>query len=459
MSAAMLGGAGLASIAGGAGGASRRPASPTLGASKVDGNPGGRVGTNMAEYAAVPMDKVRIGVIGLGSRGSDAISRLSRIEDVEIAALGDLFEDRVNRSQGILESNGRRSARGFSGSADAWKGICDLDLDLVYITTPWRWHTPMAVGAMRSGKHAASEVPAAVTVEECWSLVETSEATKRHCMMLENTCYDFEELATLNMVRKGIFGEIVHAEGAYIHDLREYMFDRHGYQGMWRLIENRDRNGNLYPTHGVGPISQCLNINRGDRYEYLSSLSSGDFMMGPRARELAPSDPFYKPYVSDHYRGQMNVTILRTVKGKSVMVQHDTTSPRPYSRIHLLSGTKGMVQKWPVLRMSFGEDWLNDGETQKKLEEYQHPLAAAIGEKAKKIGGHGGMDFIMDYRLVYCLRKGLPLDENVYDAATWSAIGPLSEKSVAGRSSPVDFPDFTRGGWEKTAPLGIVEVV
>lgn len=415
-------------------------------------------GRNMATFAGRKTPRVRVGIIGLGNRGPGAVSRLSRIADVEITALGDLFEDRVGRGQRILKEHGRPPARAFHGSESAWEGICDLDLDLVYICTPWRWHAPMAVRAMRGGKHAASEVPAAVTLDECWQLVETSEKEKRHMMMLENTCYDFFELATLVMVRKGVLGEIVHAEGAYIHDLLAANFDKNGYQGMWRLVQNRDRNGSLYPTHGLGPIAQCLNVNRGDVFTRLVSLSCGDFMMGPRSRELAAKDKFYEAYASDGYRGQMNTTLIGTRRGKSVMIQHDVTSPRPYSRIHLLSGTKGIVQKWPVERLAFGHEWLDDEERSRVIKSHRHPLAAAIGDAAREIGGHGGMDFIMDYRLVYCLKEGLPLDQNCYDAATWSAVAPLSEASVARRSEPVDFPDFTRGRWKTTEPLGIVTV-
>ncbi|MHC4506493.1 MAG: Gfo/Idh/MocA family protein, partial [Planctomycetota bacterium] len=414
--------------------------------------------TNMCGYAAEPIEKVRVGVIGLGMRGPGAVSRLSKIDDVEIVALADLRESCVAKGQRILAKSGRPAAKGFSGSEDAWRGVCDMDLDLVYIATPWRWHTPMAVRAMKHGKHAATEVPATVKLEESWELVETSESTRRHFMQLENCCYDFFELTTLNMVRQGALGELVHAEAAYIHDLRGLNFSKGGYQGMWRLIQNRDRNGNLYPTHGLGPVAQCMNINRGDRFEYLTALSSGDFMMGPRSRALAAKDPFYRPYVSDGYRGQMNTTVIRTAKGRSIMVQHDVTSPRPYSRIHLLSGTKGIAQKWPDQRIALGHRWLDGKKMRETCDKYAHPLSRTIGATARKVGGHGGMDFIMDYRLIYSLKNGLPLDQDVYDAAAWSDVGPLSEKSVTNRSSSVEVPDFTRGAWKKNKPLGIIDV-
>ncbi len=412
----------------------------------------------MAEFTAPAIETVRVGIIGLGMRGPGAVKRLSRIADVEITALCDLHEDRVTKAQRILKEHGRPAAKSFYGTETAWQKLCDLDLDLVYIATPWRWHTPMAMRAMKHGKHAATEVPAAITLDECWNLVETSEREKRHCMMLENTCYDFFELATLNMVRQGVLGEIVHAEGAYIHDLKDLNFSKDAYQGMWRLVQNRDRNGCLYPTHGLGPIAQCLNINRGDRFQRLTSLSSADFMMGARARKLADRDSFYKPFISNGYRGQMNTTLLKTSRGKSVMIQHDVTSPRPYSRLHLLSGTKGIVQKWPSRRIALGHSWMDEGERDAFVRRYRHPLAKTIGDIARRVGGHGGMDFIMDCRLIYCLKNGLALDQNVYDAAAWSAVGPLSESSVKKGSAAINFPDFTRGGWKNTQPLGIVDV-
>lgn len=409
----------------------------------------------MSGYAAPKLDKVRIGFIGLGMRGPGAVERMSHIEGVEIVALCDQLEDRVERMQQLLVKQGLPKAKSYSGSPDAWKAMCESPaIDLVYICTPWSLHTPMAVYAMEHGKHAASEVPAAVTVEECWQLVETSERTKMHCMMLENCCYDFFELLTLNMARKGLFGEIVHGEGAYIHDLRTLNFDKKGYADMWRLRENQHRNGNLYPTHGLGPICQVMNINRGDQMDYLTSMSSADFQMVEMANELAASDGFFNEFAGKSFRGNMNTTTVRTMKGRTIMIQHDVTSPRPYSRIHLVSGTKGVASKWPEpARIALGHDWLNDDELQKTEAQYTPEIVIRIGEMAKKIGGHGGMDFMMDWRLIDCLRNGLALDQDVYDAALWSAIAPLSEKSVAKRSDSVDVPDFTNGAWKTNAPL------
>jgi hypothetical protein len=409
---------------------------------------------NMCGYAAPKIETVRIGIVGLGMRGSEAVRRLSYIDGLEIIALCDKYPDRVVAAQKILEDMQRPKAKEYTGE-EGWKALCESnDVDLVYTPTPWHLHTPIAVYAMKNGKHAATEVPAAKTLDQCWELVETSEKTKKHCMMLENCCYDFFELLTLNMVRNGMFGEIVHAEGAYIHDLsREYIFNKDGYADMWRLKENIGRNGNLYPTHGLGPIAQCMNINRGDRFEHLISMSTNDFTMNNLAKELATSDPFFQPYVDKPYRGNMNTTLVRSYKGKTIMVQHDVSSPRPYSRIHVLSGTKGSASKWPSPeRISFGHTWIKEEELKELYEKYSPPIVKHMGAIAKDVGGHGGMDFIMDWRLIDCLRNGLPLDENVYDAATWSAVGVLSEQAVGNKFKPVDFPDFTRGSWKTNKP-------
>ena len=411
---------------------------------------------NMCGYAAPAMETVRIGFIGLGNRGPGAVMRMNQIEGVDIKALCDIRPERVAAMEKKLGESSAQSPVTYSGTEEAWKEMCERDdIDLVYIATPWDWHVPMAVYAMEQGKHAAVEVPAAVTLEECWQLVETSEKTRQHCMMLENCCYDFFELMTLNMARQGFFGDIVHAEGAYLHDLLEMNFDKDSYYKMWRLEENF-RNGNLYPTHGLGPVCQIMNINRGDQMDYLVSVSSDDFQMAPMARALASKDDFYDPYANKTYRGNMNTTTIRTKQGRTIMLRHDVTSPRPYSRIHLVSGTKGIARKWPAPeRIATGHEWISEEEYKAVKEKYTPEITQRLGEMARKIGGHGGMDFLMDWRLIDCLRNGLPLDQDVYDAALWSAVAPLSEKSVANRSNSVDVPDFTAGAWKTNDPVDI----
>ena len=416
-------------------------------------------GFNMCGYAAPKLEKVRIGFIGLGNRGPGAVMRTSKIEGVDIKALCDLRPEKANGAKKkLLEATQAFNPAVYTGGENEWKKVCERsDIDLIYIATPWHLHTPMAVYAMKHGKHVATEVPAAVTTDECWQLVETSEKTKKHCMILENCCYDFFELLTLNMARQGLFGEIVHGEGAYIHDLLEGNFAKEKYHNMWRLKENF-RNGNLYPTHGLGPVAQVLNINRGDKMDYLVSMSGNDFMMGQMAKELASKDEFYKQYANKTYRGNMNTTTIRTAKGRTIMLQHDVTSPNVYSRIHKISGTKGSCLKYPLPgKIAIGlEDWASIEEYKILEEKYAPPIVRKVGEMAKQVGGHGGMDFLMDWRMIDCLRNGIPLDIDVYDAAAWSAIAPVSEKSIANRSGSVDIPDFTRGAWKTNQPVDVL---
>lgn len=409
---------------------------------------------NMSGYAAPKIETVRIGIVGLGMRGPGAVDRLSKIDGVEIKALCDLLPERVEKAKEQLKDTSHKPD-GYSGKVYSWKEMFDRpDLDLIYIATPWEWHTPMAVYAMEAGKHAACEVPIARTLDECWQLVETSERTKKHCMQLENCCYDFFELMTLKMAREGYFGEVLHVEGAYIHDLLSLNFDKNGYQGMWRLKENY-RDGNLYPTHGLGPICQILNINRGDQMDYLTSVSSDDFMMKAKAQELASSDNFFSDFATKSYRGNMNTTVVKTKHGKTIMIQHDVTSPRPYSRLHVVSGTEGYAQKYPTPRVAKGHGWLKEEEFKDLETKYTPEIVQKVGELAKQVGGHGGMDFMMDWRLIDCLRNGLPLDQDVYDGALWSCISPLSEWSVANRSNSIDVPDFTGGSWKTNKPVPI----
>jgi predicted dehydrogenase len=411
---------------------------------------------NMCGYAAPKLETVRIGFIGLGNRGPHAVERMSFIDGVEIKGLCDIRPDKVNKVKQSLEGSAHHPAV-YTGKEDEWKKLCERpDIDLIYIATPWSLHTPIAVYAMNHGKHVCVEVPAAKTVDECWQLVETSENTRRHCMILENCCYDFFESMTLSMARQGYFGDIVHGEGAYIHYLLDENFDKNYYYDMWRLKENF-RNGNLYPTHGLGPIAQIMNINRGDKMDNLISMQSKDSSMEAKARELAAKDDFYKPFVNKKFRGNANTTVIHTTMGRTIMLRHDVSSPNIYSRIHRVSGTKGSALKYPLPGKiaASHENWLSDEEMKQLEEKYTTPLVKKVGELAKKVGGHGGMDFIMDWRTIYCLRNGLPLDIDVYDAAAWSAIAPLSEWSVAHNSNAIAIPDFTRGSWKENKPVDI----
>lgn len=409
----------------------------------------------MSGYGAPALPEIRIGIIGLGNRGMGALQRLLRIEGVEVVALCDLRESQTTKGAELAAKAGQKPAV-YHSHSEAWKKLAErTDLDAVYILTPWDLHTPQAVFSMLHGKHAFVEVPAALTLDQCWELVNTSEKTRKHCVQVENCCYDFFEMMVLNMAQQGFFGEIIHGEGAYIHDLAELFLGDRFYQ-KWELRQATGKMGNLYPTHGLGPICQVMNINRGDRMDYLVSASTLDFTMAPLITKKAATDTSLKEFVGKPINGNMNTTTIRTVKGKTIVVQYDVSSVRPYTRIHLVSGTKGAALKFPdPPKIATGHEWLSAAEFKKLEDQYTPPIVKKIGEMAKKVGGHGGMDFLMDWRNFDCLRNGLPMDQDVYDAALWSSVTPLSIASVANRSNSVDVPDFTRGNWKKNQPVDL----
>ena len=410
---------------------------------------------SVAGLRTEPLELVRVGLIGLGNRGPSHLRRLLKLDGVVVNALCDQVEAKVVKCQQYCVKEGFSRPEGYSRGKHDYRRLLDrADIDLVIISTPWLWHAPMALETMNSGKHAAIEVPAAVTIEECWQLVDRAEETRKHCIMLENVCYGETELMVLNMVRQGLFGDLLHGEAAYIHDLRKLLFGDH-YEESWRIKHAFHRDGNFYPTHGLGPVAQYMNINRGDRFDYLTSMSSPSLGLVQYAAEHLDST---NPLFQQKFRaGDMNTSLIKTAMGRTIMVQHNTTSPRPYTRINLIQGTRGIFRGYKdrifIEGRSKGHEWEN---LDAYKEEFTHPLLKKVGAQAKKVGGHGGMDFVMLWRLIYCLRNGLPLDMDVYDAASWSAVSYLSEESVAHRGRSVDFPDFTRGGWKTTTPLGIV---
>jgi predicted dehydrogenase len=411
--------------------------------------------TNVLQLACPPLDTVRMGFIGLGDRGGSMFRRVLKVEGTKAVALCDLVQARIDSCQETLREKGKPLAAAYTRVAD-WKKVCERkDVDLIYVSTHWQLHTPIAVYAMEHGKHVALEVPAALTLDECWQLVNTAEKTRRHCMMLENCCYDGFEMATLQMAQQNVFGEIVHAEAGYIHDLRWLLFDdQKGYWDMWRLKYNAEHTGNPYPTHGLGPVCQILNIHRGDKMNSLVSVSTDQFGLTAYVKEKFGAE---SEYAKTPYKlGDMNTTVIRTENGKTIMLQHDVTSPRPYSRIHLISGTKGFAEKYPQQSIALEPDPhtpMSKAQVDSMLKVYEHPFWKELAERARKAGGHGGMDFIMLYRLIYCLRNGLPLDQDVYDAAEWSSVVYLSEQSVLNGSVPVEIPDFTRGDWKQLKGL------
>ena len=402
-----------------------------------------------------PLDTVRVGFVGLGMRGPGAVYRFTHIPGVKIVALCDVRADRVENAQNILREAGLPDAAAYSGSTEAYKEMCEReDLDLVYIATDWIHHAPIALYAMEHGKHAAIEVPAANTLEEIWQLINTSERTRKHCIQLENCVYDFFELTTLNMAQHGVFGEVLHVEGSYIHNLSDYWND---YWNNWRLDFNQNNRGDVYPTHGFGPACQLLDIHRGDKLKTLVAMDT-KAVTGPKCVEekTGKTCEYFK-------NGDHTLTMLTTENGKTMLVEHNVMNPRPYSRMYQLTGTDGFANKYPVEQYCLrpgdnapkdvdhenlnAHGAVSDDVKKQLMDIYKHPIHKELEAKAKEVGGHGGMDFIMDYRLIYCLRNGLPLDMDVYDLAEWCSVTELSRISLENGNMPVAVPDFTRGHW------------
>lgn len=403
------------------------------------------------------MNVVRVGIVGLGMRGQSTLEVISHIEGLKIVALCDVEPARIDSAQNTLAKAGLPRAVGYSGSMDAWKQLCDRsDIDLVYVITDWVHHAPVALYAMRHGKNVAIEVPAATSLKECWDLINTSEQTRKHCMMLENCVYDFFEASTLNMAQHGLFGEVLHAEGSYMHNLDE-IWD--SYWHNWRLDFNHKHRGDVYPTHGIGPDCQLLNIHRGDRMDYLVSMDTKSVNGTKHVKNQTGKD------VSDFQNGDQTSTLIRTVKEKTILIEHDVMTPRPYSRMYQVVGTDGYASKYPVGQFCFRKGTLENSKVNYEnlelyeavpdkvrdqlLKTYEPDFMKELEATAKKVGGHGGMDYILNYRLIYCLRNGLPLDMDVYDMAEWCCISELSGISIAHHSAPVAVPDFTRGAWNK----------
>ena len=407
---------------------------------------------------APALETVHIGIIGLGMRGPGAVTRLSNIPGAEVVALCDIEQDRVTKAQKLLTDAGKPKAVEYSGSRDAWKQLCQRnDIDLVYVATDWKMHAEIGVYAMEHGKHVAIEVPAAMNLNEIWQLINTSERTRKHCMQLENCVYDFFELTSLNMAQQGLFGDIVHVEGSYIHNLEEFW---PYYYENWRMDYNRSHKGDIYATHGMGPACQLLNMHRGDRMTTLVAMDTksvhGAELVEQRTGERC-----------DNFRnGDHTTTLIRTAKGKVIEIQHNTMTPQPYNRLYQLTGTKGFANKYPIEGYAVdggqlvesgvipkadnisGHSFLPKAEKKALEDKYEHPILKKYGAMAKEVGGHGGMDFIMDARLVYCLQNGLPLDMDVYDLAEWCCLAELGSLSMDNGCAPVEVPDFTRGHWE-----------
>jgi predicted dehydrogenase len=413
----------------------------------ADSQPGGF-------FRAPPMERVRIGFVGIGGQGGTHVENLLAIDGVELTAVCDIVPERVAWAQDLAVKAGQRRPTGYSRGERDFERLCaEEDLDLVFTATPWEWHVPVLLAALSQGKHGATEVPAAYTVEGCWALVEAAERYRKHCVMMENCCYDQLEMLALNLAQQGILGEILHGECGYNHDLRAIKFANEG-EGLWRRAHATQRNGNFYPTHGLGPIAQAMDINRGNQFDYVVSMSGPSRGLQAWAAEHVQAD---SPKRRETYRlGDVNTSLIRTTRGQTIYITHDTNLPRPYSRKYVLQGTKGLVEGYPRRVYVEGESerehrW---DSIERWFESHDHPLWKSDRVK-QATRGHGGMDFLEDWRLIQCLRQGLPTDQSVYDAAAWSVIASTTEQSVASRSKPVSIPDFTRGRWKAMERLVI----
>ena len=423
--------------------------------------------TYMGAFAAPALEKVRAAFIGLGYRGKGHLEFFAKLPNTEVVALSDLYEDNVSKSAAICEEvTGEACTAGlYFGDSEAWKKMLqEVKPDVVFISTNWANHAPMAIESMLAGAHAFIEVPMALTIDELWDMVNAAERTKRHCMMMENVNYSRDELLFLNMCRKGLIGELLHAEAAYIHELRWQMNEVERGTGSWRTYHYAHRNGNLYPTHGLGPVAQYMNIGRTeDTFKRLTSFSTPARGRQRYAEMNYPAD--HKWNALDFKGGDLNTSLIKTHLGRTIMLQWDETSPRPYTRHNLIQGTLGTLAGFPTRAAFEGgfegltEDhhrWIQGEQLQALYEKYDHPLYTRLNATAAD-SGHGGMDGIMMYRIVECLQQGLALDQNVYEGALWSAVTELSERSVAQDGMPQDFPDFTRGDWTSTPALAIVD--
>ena len=425
-------------------------------------------GKYMGDFVAPKIETVRIAVIGVGARGSGHINQFAAIEGTEIVAIADLYEDLVDKSvRSCLQIDGKRhqNISRYFGDENMWKKmLVDVKPDAVIIATNWNNHAKMSIESMGNGAHAFVEVPIAVTINEMWEIVNTSERTQKHCMMMENVNYGRDELLYLNLCRKGIIGDLLHAEAAYIHELRFQMEEQERGTGSWRTHHYAKRNGNLYPTHGLGPVAQYMSLSRGeDQFNTIVSFSTP--AVGRKLYAEKNYEKDHKWNTLNYNGGDLNTSIIKTNLGRTIMVQWDETSPRPYSRLNLIQGTKGTLAGYPTrVALEAGvpgvttdhHEWVKDEQLEMIYDKYEHPMYKRLGALAEKMGGHGGMDFMMRYRIIECLRKGFPLDQNVYEGCLWSAVSPLSEASVAQGGMPQKFPDFTRGAWNKTNPLEIV---
>ena len=428
---------------------------------------GAASGAPMQGFADKPLRRVRVGIAGVGFRGADAVNAISQLPGTDVAAVCDLCQERLDLANAHLVGKaGARKAKEFVG-AEAYKAMCAWDgIDVVYVTAPWQLHAAIGLEALNAGKIALIEVPSALVVDDCWALVEASEANRRPCMMLENCCYGESEMFALSLVKQGVLGEILHGEGGYNHDLRGWCYGdfdpkikfQEGYWDHWRLKYNAAHGGNQYPTHGFGPICQCMDINRGDRLDYLVSLSSKSYSYERYGRERFGAESALGRLKVK--MGDVNTTLIRTAKGRSIQIRHNVATPQCAYRYESVVGSNGIWCGFPD-RLYFqghgapetkGEAFFDEKTCEEMRKRYMHPCWQAAKEASDTVGGHGGMDFMMGLRWTYCLQAGIPLDFDVYDLAAWCSVCELSERSCDSGSAPQQVPDFTRGAWKTTPP-------
>ena len=398
----------------------------------------------------VPFERhetVRIAIVGTGLRGRSVVHEFLGCPGVKITALCDNVPDKAKMAAKMVTDAGQPAPALYTDGDHAFEQLVKRDdIDFIHTATPWEWHVPVMLAALKAGKHVSSECPFGSTLKQLWDLVDASEASRRHCLQLENCNYGYNEMLVNRMVHAGILGEPLHGAAAYLHDLREVLFEDRD-EGIWRRRWHTTNNANLYPTHGLGPVAWYLDIHKGDRFEYMVSMSTEERGLTLH-REETVKDHANPKWQEKYITGDLNSSLLRTAKGRTVLLQHNVSNPRPYSRLNAIQGTKGLFEDYPprlyIDGQAGGERW---GTIDAWKSKFEDPLWTKLGEQARN-GGHGGMDFVMAWRLVQCLREGLVPDIDVYDSAAWSAPFPLSEISVAKGSAPVKFPDFTRGNWK-----------
>ena len=420
----------------------------------------------MGDFASPKLLNIKAAFIGVGYRGKGHIKLFASLPGTEVVGISDLYEDNVEASMDIINKLNKptKKIKTYWGNENKWKTMLkDVKPDIVFISTNWNSHGEMAIETMKNYAHAFVEVPLAQNINELWNIVNTSEKYKKHCMMMENVNYGREELMFLNIIRNGHLGELLHAEAAYIHDLRFQMFEEERGTGSWRTLQYEKKKGNLYPTHGLGPVSQYMNLLRSeDNFKTIVSFSTPAMGRKKFAKENFSEN--HKWNELNYQNGDLNTSIIKTHLGRTIMVQWDETSPRPYTRLNLIQGTKGILAGGPT-RAAFDDGfenftkdshkWIKDDGIKRLYEKYDHPLYKRLNEKTKD-SGHGGMDGIMMYRIVECLQKGLPLDQNVYEGCAWSSLIELTASSVNNNGEPQIFPDFTRGNWTNTNTFDIV---